>query len=159
MYRMPEVFKTPLADGYGYAPQRPFRRSSMDSGLARTRPASKTVVTKFNVTWFIARELMATFRYIVFNEIKWQEFETKLILDGEVKYMKAQFINAEQPFTVENVQNVVYKITAELECRDLDLMDEYAMLNTDENNILDGLTNPLHQLVNVEMPIWNWDAS
>ena len=156
MYRMPEIFKTPLADGYNYAPQRPFRRSSMDSGLARSRPTSKAVTTKFNVTWFIPRELMATFRYIVFNEIKWQEFETKLILDGEVKYMKAQFCNAEQPFTVENVQNVVYKVSAELECSELDLIDEYTMLNTDANGVLDVLTNPLHQIVNVDMPVWDW---
>ena len=158
MYETPVNFPVPQADGYEYNPVSPFTRTQMDSGRARHRRRNKTIATAVKVVWVVPKPMMAQFRYFFFDLVRWGFFKTKLQFDQDIKMMKARFSNAETPFSVSSVQNTFFKVTAELEVFELDLIDEATYLNSSDNGIFAGLTNPLHQLVNVEMPAWGWSA-
>lgn len=153
---IPETFDCKLSDGYSYSLVQPFVRTQMDSGLARHRSRFKTIPTKINVTWIVKKELMSSFRYFVYELAGFNWFYTRIIFDDEIKPMKARFTNAETPFSVENVQNICYKISAEIEVLESDIITEFEYLSRDANGVMRNLINPLYQRVDVDMPAWNW---
>ena len=157
IYTAPAAFDCKLADGYTYSPVQPFARTQMDSGLAKHRRRFKTIPTKINVSWMVKKELMSSFRYFYYELARWDWFYTRIIFDDEIKPMKARFTNGETPFVVENVGNVCYKVSAEIEVMEADVISEYDYLMRDENGVMRDLLNPLHQRVNVEMPVWDWE--
>ncbi len=155
MYSWPKKLPCPFYNGYSYSPVNPFIRTQMDSGRARHRRRFKTVATKVSVTWKIPKADMADFRYFVFELVGadsgWGFFLTPLLFDDAVKPMKARFSNPETPFTVTPEQNTLFIVTAELEVMELNLIKEDLFFERNPD-VFDQAINPLHELINDEMP-------
>lgn len=122
----PDRLPCPSVD-FEYAPNSPFIRTQMDYG-ARHRPRFKRFSERFRVNYLIKRNDMKDFRYFVYEIIGkqnyWGWFQTPLMVDDELKMMRARFVNANQPFTVINKGNVIWEVSAELECFELNLISE-----------------------------------
>lgn len=154
LYTWPERLPLPLKE-YSYAPKNAFYRTQMESGEARHRRRSKRIKTVVNVKWKIPRVDMKDFRFFVFElvgaDAGWGYFLTPLLFDGEVKNMKARFMNPDEPFTVANEENIVHVVTAQLEVMELDLMKEHDFFERNPD-VFEVVIDPLHELINEDMP-------
>lgn len=154
LYQWPERLPKPSVE-YSYAPKNAFYRTQMEGGRARHRRRGKSIATRVNVKWKIPRDDMKDFRFFIFELVGadsgWGFFLTPLLFDDEVKSMKARFVNSDEPFSVENEDNVIHTVSAELEVMELNLMKEANFFERNPD-VFETTLNPLHELINEDMP-------
>ena len=149
----PEKLPCPLADVYSYVPKVNAKRTQMESGTARHRRLSRKIPHTVNVEWLIPKADLADFRFFAFDIVNVVGFfTTPLRFDEEIKQMKARFINPTEPFTVANVQNFFYKVVAQLEVLEMDIItaDAYISRNAD---YLGFATDGLHIYIHNTLPV------
>lgn len=153
--KWPEKLPCPLADAYSYVPKVNAKRTQMESGTARHRRLSRKIPHTVNVEWLIPKADIADFRFFAFDIVNVVGFfTTPLRFDEEIKQMKARFINPTEPFTVANVQNFYYKVVAQLEVLEMDIIsDDDFYIRNDDYMLL--LSNPLHEYIHTTLPNYN----
>ena len=135
--KWPEKLPCPLADVYSYVPKVNAKRTQMESGTARHRRLSRKIPHTVNVEWLIPKADLADFRFFAFDIVNVVGFFT---------------INPTEPFTVANVQNFFYKVVAQLEVLEMDIItaDAYISRNAD---YLDFATDGLHTYIHNTLPV------
>ena len=119
----------PLATGYSYAPQETFKRTQMDSGVARQRRASINFAKVINVSWIFTQDQLSLFESFFVHELyggaAW--FLSPLGNGHGVCCVKARFNNPSQPYSVESLAGVLlWKVTATLESFDMPIYTKEA---------------------------------
>ena len=114
----PSTLDCPLADGYSFAPQNTFRRTQMESGIARQRRTSTKHSKIVNVSWLFEQEQLSIFEsfflYELYSGAMW--FKSPLGNGMGVCCVKARFNNPSQPYQAEALAGVrLWRVTATLE--------------------------------------------
>ncbi|SDV49825.1 hypothetical protein [Chitinasiproducens palmae] len=119
----PDRLPAPRQDSYGYQPQSPFIRTSMDAGTAAQRRRFTRVPTQVSVVWRFDRDQLELFEGFVAYEIAggavW--FETRLANGRGVRRVKARMCDDSSPYKVSYVGDSAgyFDVSATLETIDM----------------------------------------
>lgn len=147
----PSTLSCPLANGYSFAPQNSFKRTQMESGIARQRRTSTKHSKIVNVAWLFEQEQLSVFESFFLYELHsgamW--FNSPLGNGLGVCCVKARFNNPSQPYQAEALAGVrLWRVTATLETFEMPNLDKTAteVLSNIKQSELLRITNILKQI-------------
>ena len=147
----PSTLSCPLANGYSFAPQNSFKRTQMESGIARQRRTSTKHSKIVNVAWLFEQEQLSVFEsfflYELYSGAMW--FNSPLGNGLGVCCVKARFNNPSQPYQAEALAGVrLWRVTATLETFEMPNLDKTAteVLSNIKQSELLRIANILKQI-------------